>query len=610
MMGCVRRVAWVGIYLCCSNISVQAVEVSIDYTYDTTNFFGAGNPDGAAAGSQARLALESAADYFSTTLDDSFSSIEIPAPFSSSLFDGIVTWQWTLNFKDPATGVSRTLVDQTIPADEYRIYAGARDLSSPTLGVGGPGGSGVSSGGNGGSFTLDEINQINQITTDFVDAVELRGQTSGFARWGGSITFDTVGTTWHYDHNSLPSFGQNDFFSIALHELGHSVGLGVSDEWNALVSGTQFNGSTSMAEFGGSVPLDCNGNCGHWAQGTNSFVDGLAQEVAMAPSILNGTRKIFTDLDIAGLDDIGWDIQVPSTIHTWHTSSLSASWGTPTHWNLPGIPSPVWDAVLDNTSISSGQTVVVDGDSTVNSVLVQASVHPLTLSIENGATLTAPVGVQINSQAAISGGGTIVGPLSNDGTHAVAARETLVVDGTVSINNAKLRVTDSYDPIRGTSSGVFTLLTSTPGELGGTISTQAASGVDSHLGRGHFLTSITHGANSVNVDVLAAFEGDADGDRDVDITDFNVLAKNFDDQGTTAVWTSGDFDGDGDVDITDFNSLVSNFSPGGYATSAVPEPTAAILASVGMILVGGCLRMPKSGRDESVGCRKPVQLVR
>ena len=28
----------------------------------------------------------------------------------------------------------------------------------------------------------------------------------------------------------------------------------------------------------------------------------------MTPSILNGTRQLFTDLDVAALNDIGWDI--------------------------------------------------------------------------------------------------------------------------------------------------------------------------------------------------------------------------------------------------------------------------------------------------------------
>jgi len=39
-----------------------------------------------------------------------------------------------------------------------------------------------------------------------------------------------------------------------------------------------------------------------------SFVDGVSQETAMDPTISYGARKVFTDLDMAALDDVGWDI--------------------------------------------------------------------------------------------------------------------------------------------------------------------------------------------------------------------------------------------------------------------------------------------------------------
>jgi len=62
-------------------------------------------------------------------------------------------------------------------------------------------------------------------------------------------------------------------------------------------------------------------------------------------------------------------------------------------------------------------------------------------------------------------------------------------------------------------------------------------------------------------------QGDTELDRDVDITDFNTLATNFDPGGINGplnTWDRGNFDGDGDIDITDFNNLASNFAPGGY----------------------------------------------
>jgi len=55
-------------------------------------------------------------------------------------------------------------------------------------------------------------------------------------------------------------------------------------------------------------------------------------------------------------------------------------------------------------------------------------------------------------------------------------------------------------------------------------------------------------------------------------------------------WNEGNFDGDGDTDITDFNLLAANFAPSGYATSAIPEPSTMLLASLALILVGVCFR--------------------
>src|SRR5437870_3300464 len=74
------------------------VTVKIDYTYDTTSFFGSGNPQGTTGGAQAKAALESAASFYSDILTDSFSEIVTPPPFHSSTFDGVATWQWTENF--------------------------------------------------------------------------------------------------------------------------------------------------------------------------------------------------------------------------------------------------------------------------------------------------------------------------------------------------------------------------------------------------------------------------------------------------------------------------------------------------------------------------------
>src|SRR3954471_15802413 len=94
------------IALCLAAQPVPAINVQINYTYDTTHFFGSGNPQGAAAGSQAKAALEAAASFYSTILTDSFSVIQTPPVFHSTTFDGQVVWHWTENFNNPTTNAA------------------------------------------------------------------------------------------------------------------------------------------------------------------------------------------------------------------------------------------------------------------------------------------------------------------------------------------------------------------------------------------------------------------------------------------------------------------------------------------------------------------------
>lgn len=297
---------------------VAAINVVIDYTYDTNNFFGAGNPSGATAGAQAKVALEAAASFFTNVLNDTFSSIQTPPQFNSSTFNGQVTWQWSMNFTNPATGNPMVVTNPTVAANQYIVYAGARNIGGTTAGIGGPGGFNWSSNPTGG-FTQPELNQINNITAQFKNAVEERGEPiNEFASWGGAITFDRDGSTnWFYNHTVQPSGSVVDFYSVALHELGHAVGFGSSSEFQALVESSpsfSFKGANAKALNGGvNVPL--NGNA-HWANGTQSFIygTGTLQEAAMDPDIFNGTRKRFTELDVAALRDIGWEtIALPNS---------------------------------------------------------------------------------------------------------------------------------------------------------------------------------------------------------------------------------------------------------------------------------------------------------
>ena len=41
----------------------------------------------------------------------------------------------------------------------------------------------------------------------------MRGESSGFGRWGGSIAFDSQ-KTWHFDHTTIPWSAKRTFIPL------------------------------------------------------------------------------------------------------------------------------------------------------------------------------------------------------------------------------------------------------------------------------------------------------------------------------------------------------------------------------------------------------------
>jgi len=272
----------------------SAINIEFDYSFDTNNFFN----------TQARKdTLNAAGSFFGGIIQDDLTAINSGG---TNHFNAV--------FSNPADGSDTIITDFSVGADTLIVYTGGRMLSGNTLGVGGPGGFSASG------------------TTEFFDNAVTRGETpdtsgvqgasaTDFAPWGGSITFD-IGANWYFDQD-VSSNGDaidNDFFSIALHELGHVLGIGLADSWDKLVSGADFTGAASSGVFSGDVPLS--GDLSHWANGTTRLFNGVPQEAAMDPSIQLGARKMFTDLDLAGLTDVGWEVTgVPVPAAIWSFGS-------------------------------------------------------------------------------------------------------------------------------------------------------------------------------------------------------------------------------------------------------------------------------------------------
>jgi len=252
----------------------SAIDIVFDYSLDTGGFF-------ATPANQARRdRLNQAAAVFEPFLDQ----LTAITPGGSNSWEAII--------ERPDTGAQHSISNPTIAANAIVVYAGARDIS--VLGIGGPGGYNAS----GFSAFLNTLATRGQGTTTGPTATD-------FGPWGGSITFDSNGRTWNFGTGN-PTAGQDDFLSVAIHELAHVLGIGTADSWYSDVSGTNFIGPNATQSFGGPVPLNTAGD--HFANGTLS----LGNEAVMDPSLTTGTRKLFTPLDYAAMADVGWQIPEPS----------------------------------------------------------------------------------------------------------------------------------------------------------------------------------------------------------------------------------------------------------------------------------------------------------
>lgn len=277
--------------------AMGAINIRLDYTFDTQNFFNT---------PQKKAVVEMAADLVGNMLDDSLLGISSGA-----------TGNWTARFSHPGMGAllpTPTLQDVpnlVVQPNEIVIYMGGQNLMGAALAIGGKGGFGISGA-----------------QQSFIDLVFSRGEGDGtrnsvsnptvamktafdFGPWGGAITFDNS-ATWNFQIGG-PAAGQNDVFSVMLHELGHVLGVGTADSFKNKVdsmTGT-FTGPHTVGVC--DCPVAMSG-ASHLALNTMGHVNGVEQEAAMDPNLTVGTRKLLTDFDTALLRDIGWEISTPLVV--------------------------------------------------------------------------------------------------------------------------------------------------------------------------------------------------------------------------------------------------------------------------------------------------------
>ncbi|MCP4190876.1 MAG: hypothetical protein GY768_09635 [Planctomycetaceae bacterium] len=110
--------------------------------------------------------------------------------------------------------------------------------------------------------------------------------------------------------------GQNDVFTVLLDKMGDVFGIGTSDTgFNQVVDGS-FIGTVAIAEYLPAVRLESDELHRQDSQliGTGETQErprrdpGETQEGILDPTIMVGAREMLTDLDLAGLADVCWQV--------------------------------------------------------------------------------------------------------------------------------------------------------------------------------------------------------------------------------------------------------------------------------------------------------------
>ena len=307
--------------------SAGALQIDLDFSIDQANgdFFGQHQV--------AKTALLTAANDINSLITSGLGALT-QNHFVGTSGGATVNLDMNSSFTNPATDAGVVVDPVSLAANHVTVYVGLRKLGGTTLGEGAADGAGYHLSYGGGTAAQQSaafVSARNAAATVYQrGAGPVIGRITGnfdpttpvnlpYGALFGSVWFDDdtnndgtvddfarMSAYWHFDATTLPSQNQNDFYSVALHELLHTIGFGTSETWNLQASGTTWSGTHAKALNGGSgLNLVESGHINQNVMSMRLF-DGAAQEPVMTPAITTGERKYLTAMDAAFLRDLNY----------------------------------------------------------------------------------------------------------------------------------------------------------------------------------------------------------------------------------------------------------------------------------------------------------------
>ncbi|MGK7950177.1 MAG: hypothetical protein AB4368_15695 [Xenococcaceae cyanobacterium] len=312
------------------------MKIKFDYSFDRNGFFNS---------YERRAALEKAGEIWSSLINDDFEAIPEGVEFT---------------IQNPTNGDSETIILEE-EIDDIIIYVGANTSpyggssdGQPLINNHGCHLTGCAcskcSVSNKNTINLSQRGVLDSDNSKIlgkaqIDGIDLegdifqrrisdnfreRGVVTDFEPWAGTISFNSE-IDWDFSLDN-PNLEKIDFISVALHEIGHVLGIGTAPIFDSIGAGRTFDGVNALAVNNGD-PIPLEADLGH-------IQDGFQGNSVLLDPTKNIGRNLPSNIDLAILADIGYEIDgftTQGSIPALATSEEELIFGSIINDNIDGL---------------------------------------------------------------------------------------------------------------------------------------------------------------------------------------------------------------------------------------------------------------------------------